>query len=368
MIGGQLSKGVLAAATAVLLSAPGAWAQQPAAASSPAGEAAQPSSATLPPVTAAPPAAATPVPSSSPAEAAPQPLTPEDLEQLRRTLVNQNKAVILNRGEMGQVRDRAMDGQAALAYPGYSKQRLPTARRREIAYNQAPTAQPEHLALWQGTITALSFIDKNGRPWPIADVAYDPRLYSVNGQGCGENREAPPAQQEGEDRPNTLNVMPCAFWSWANLVVSLEGMAVPMVIQTQSGTEENGSDLDMAVTVRVNGTSPARSRQPNQLVAAADPRLSGRDTGFKPDNVLDDFLNGTPPKAARHIRVAGDATAEGWVYNGSLYLRGNFVVMNPAHDARASFGDYQVWRFNQPTSRILVKSSDGTEQALVVDY
>lgn len=289
----------------------------------------------------------------------PQPLTPEDLEQLRQQMLDTDRAGRLTGPELGRLRDQNRDSQRALSYPTYSDRPPPMAQRREIQASPSPSTPPYPLRLWQGMISAVTFLDRAGAPWPVTHVAWDRNVIAVNGDGCSQGAGAIDLKAGEGDRTTSLFLMPCSFWSWANIVVTLEGLPAPIVFQIQSGDNaQAASAVDMGVTVRLPGRSPLR---PQQSAAAA------ADAGFRPDAALDDFLNAVPPKGARSARVIG-AGAAAWIFGGALYLRGDFTVLNPTHQARASYGQLQVWRFDQPISRVLIRDRDGAERALTIDF
>ncbi|MBZ6078940.1 DotH/IcmK family type IV secretion protein [Microvirga puerhi] len=293
-----------------------------------------------------------------------RPVTPEDINRLRGALTQQNSSLILNRSEVGQLRDRSLDSEYSLRRPGYSGKKPPTPRRKELLISQAPDGSvPSRLSLAQGIVSAVTILDQKGNPWPIEDLAYDPQMLSVNGIGCSSAEKPPQADKEG--RPHVLYLMPCRFWTWANLVVKLERSASPLTFQVESGSDEEGATVDMAIDVRVKGAAPSRGSATG-LAAASD--RQPREAGFRPDSSLDDFLNGTPPPGARELRVSGDPSANAWLFGGALYLKGPLVVMNPAHDARASYGGVSVWRFDHPIPRILARTSDGAQRVVVVDF
>ena len=296
----------------------------------------------------------------------PAPLSAEDLERLRLEMLQNDRATQLTPGEIGALRDRNRDTQKALTYPSYETTPPPMGQRREIQVSPSPNSPPYPLTLWKGMVTAITFLDRTGNPWPVLHVARDPSAFALNGDGCTSGGSSKSDMPSGEgERITTITVMPCAFWSWGNIVVSLDGMTAPIIFQVQSGGQANyATAVDMGVTVRLPGSSPMRPQRPAGYAAAPDDA-----SGFRPDAALSDFLNGTPPKAARAARViGGGGDVAAWIYGGALYLRGSFTVVNPVHQARAAYGELQVWRFDQPVSRVLVKDRGGAEQIVTLDF
>ena len=93
-------------------------------------------------------------------------------------------------------------------------------------------------------------------PWPIASVAYDPRLFAQDGTGCGQDAAMGASQvaaAAGSDRPTSINLMPCRYDTWGNILIRLENVPYPIPLMVLSGQSET---VDIPVTVRVAGNSP----------------------------------------------------------------------------------------------------------------
>ncbi len=208
-------------------------------------------------------------------------------------------------------------------------------------------------------ISAVTFLDRAGAPWPVTHVAWDRNVVAVNGDGCAQGAGAIDLKAGEGDRTTNLFLMPCSFWSWANVVVTLEGPARSRRVPDPERRQRPGG------LGRRHGHHgpPARplALRPQQSAAAA------ADAGFRPDAALDDFLNDVPRRERDRPRVVG-AEGAAWIFGGALYLRGDFTVLNPTHQARASYGQLQVWRFDQPISRVLIRDRDGAERALTIDF
>lgn len=299
----------------------------------------------------------------------PRPITSDDINAMRNLLVDQRRNAVLTRDNIGALRDRSLDSQFANGRPGYAGQDQPMPRRRKLTTSpKEQSGAPARIYLGQGIVSAISFFDKTGRPWPIEEINFDPGMLMVNSNGCGESQEPRQAEQGG-DRPHVIYVMPCKYWTFANVIVKLEKVAAPLMYQIESGTDEKQAFVDMAIDISVDGKSPAGRNQIAMAGAAAGAKRKTITESFSPDDSLDDFLNAVPPQAARQIRVSGAGETTAWIYQGALYLKTAGVVMNPAHDAMG--GPYQgayVWRFDRPVPRILTKGSDGIERYISLDY
>lgn len=290
----------------------------------------------------------------------PKKLPDADLDKLREGVVKENLGTMLGPGEIGAVNNQKLDAQGASAYPGYAGQTLPSARRRDITYIQGPQQGPEELWLAQNIPAPVSFQDQYGNPWPIVSIAYDPRVYSVNGQGCGANN-APAAISE--ERPTFLTVTPCKFWTWGSFSVQLQGINTPMVFVAGSGADQSKKFIDVPVLVHVEGLSPTGKRP---KIASGKPRIHKPvETG--PDSAYQAFLNGTPPNGAVRLDT-NDGNASAWLFQGSLYLVAPYKVITPHYEAIASGNNKNIFVFGRATSRVLASAADGSERIISIGY
>ncbi len=319
----------------------------------------------------------------------PRELTPQELARLRSGMVSGAVESIMTPGEIGAIRDRALDAQGAQARQNYSDQPMPIPRPRSIIIPDRADRVPETIRLAFGVVSPVTFLDSRGRPWPIASVGYDPRVFAADGAGCGGQVSAP---NQNEGQPTTVLLSPCRYQAFGNITVKLDGYPQPIVIMLKSGFVEPVSRVtavdkttplyvDVPVTVRLAGTSPLSIlARPRDAAAAGVPRVSRdpyNETGMEmnrrgrvmPDRELERYLSGVPPHGARRVGVSGDPSVEAYVERGRLYLVGDVTVVNPAHDAQAtSPAGNRVWRFNRMVSRVLVIDRDGAEKPLLIDF
>lgn len=290
----------------------------------------------------------------------PKDLPDPDLEKLREGVVKENLGTMLGPGDIGAVNNQKLDAQGANAYPGYAGASLPSARRRDISYVKGPQQGPEELWLAQNIPSPISFQDQYGNPWPIASIAYDPRIYSVNGQGCGANN-APAAVSD--DRPTFIMVTPCKFWTWGSFSVQLQGINTPVVFVAGSGADEKRRFIDVPVLVHVEGLSPT-GKKPKPVAQAKRPHKPA-ETG--PSSAYQAFLSGTPPQGATRMSTS-DGNADAWLYQGSLYLVAPYKVITPDYEAIASGNNRNIFRFGAATSRVLASAADGSERVISIGY
>jgi intracellular multiplication protein IcmK len=361
-----LASGVAAAvvwASAAVAQAPG----QPAAAPVDPGAAVR-RPAGVPPAAAAGPVV---VPTQAPPPV-PRPLTPAELEELRKRMLGNTQGMILKPGEIQDVRRAVQDAQGAGNFPGRDG-RMPRPEPRLLTVTQEVSrSAPETLHLAYGVVSPITFVDGKGAPWPIASVAYDPRLFAQDGTGCGQDTTLGAAQvpaATGADRPTSINLMPCRYDTWANILIRLEAVPYPIPLMVLSGQSET---VDIPVTVRVAGTSPLT---PVKVVtaSAAPVRKAGppgppRGAGpIDTTALLHLFGAGTPPTGAQKLVATGGAQA--WLYRERMYVRvqGDLVSPQPVASADAALG-YRVYEFLRPASRLVAERGDGAETAITIEF
>lgn len=221
-----------------------------------------------------------------------------------------------------------------------------------------------------GVTTDIAFMDSARNPWPIAEVAFAPGIVAVNGPCDAEDGGVRTLgfDGEGEEAPTTIYLTPCQPTT-ATVSVRLQGRAGAMSL-VMNPARSGSSQPDGTLSVVVPGSSPVR-HQITSVNASGPGQPSYRNSsGFTHDRFLDEFLYGTPPQGSTRAIVGGGPGVEGWVFDGALYLRGAFTVVNPAYDASATSpeGTLQVYKYGPPVSRILATDQMGREFVLNVSY
>ncbi|WP_244749127.1 DotH/IcmK family type IV secretion protein [Methylobacterium indicum] len=286
-------------------------------------------------------------------------------------MLGNTQGMILKPGEIQEVRRAVQDAQGAGNFPGRNG-RMPRPEPRLLTVTQEISrSAPETLHLAYGVVSPITFVDAKGHPWPIASVAYDPRLFAQDGTGCGVDAAMGSSQvaaAAGADRPTSINLMPCRYDTWGNILIRLENVPYPIPLMVLSGQSET---VDIPVTVRVAGTSPlipvkvaAASTGP---VRKGGGRPAARGTAA-PDTtaLLHLFGAGTPPAGAQRLVANG---AQAWLYRDRMYVRlqGNLVSPQPVASADAASG-YRVYEFLRPASRLVAERGDGAETAIRVEF
>lgn len=221
------------------------------------------------------------------------------------------------------------------------------------------------ILLGPGVTTDVSFMDGTKQQWPIEEVVFPPGIVAVNGP-CGEMDSG--LKRVSLSGSATFYITSCADHR-ATLGVKLKGRAGALSLLTVPA-KQNQSQPDGTISVTVPGVSPVKTEV--TAASAASPG-GGGSAGYglyNHDPYLDDFLAGAPPQGARRASISGGSgIAEGWYFDGALYVRGSFEIVNPAYDSggSSSDGSFKVFKYDPPVSRILASDLRGREFVLNVN-
>lgn len=190
----------------------------------------------------------------------------------------------------------------------------PEGRVRRVRVGAPGDGAVPAIAVRKGYVTAVSFTDAGGAPWPIEEVLVDGRFLpeGVLGQAPGSEEGG-----SGRDASHLLYLAPQARALHGNAVVKLRGLAEPLVATLRGG----GKDADFRVEVRLG--------LPGPNAAPASPAGAGFHAG---DPVLLELLGGVAPRAAERLEVeGGDADDRAWRHRKSPGYAGELLLLTRAH-------------------------------------
>ena len=256
------------------------------------------------------------------------PFTPEQIEALGRVLRETQEATARGRGAPPQGRVRRIrldDG----AIPGTS----------------VPGTSVPEIALRRGYVTAVSFTDSTGAPWPIEEALVDRRFLPPDSQGATADEES--------GSSHLLYLAPQAAYLRGNAVVKLRGLAEP-VVASLWGT---GADADFRVEIRLGVPGPN-----------ADPGALAQPAAFHAgDAVLLGLLGGAVPPDAERLAVEGGASGDrAWRRSGEVLLLTRAHLLSPGPLA-AERGPGGRWAYRLADTPLVLVSDGGRERRLGFD-
>ena len=232
------------------------------------------------------------------------PLKPDQIRELRRQI---------------DVTDRAAADPVRPEQPSVSSMEV----------SLAPGGAPPQIRTGAGRVTALSFYDVTGAPYPVSAVVVgNPDRFQV---------DAP--IPEG----NLVTITPLAPYAEGNMVITLLDQPVPILVKLIAGSEVIDYRLDM----RIGARGPMAS-SPIQFVDSS-PQVGGP--------VITGFLDGLPPEGAEPVSVDQPGLSA-WRYGDALYLRTRMTLLSPAwSNSAAGAGGLRVYVI--PDVPVILASDDG---------
>lgn len=180
---------------------------------------------------------------------------------------------------------------------------------RSIDLTLKPGEKPPLVHMALGNASTLTISDSTGQPWPILSVTTgNPAAFSAQMAG-----------KAGES--NIIVVAPKSNVAQSNLVVTLVGYPVPLLLMLKSGYHDVDFRLDMRVAARGPNALYDVSNL-NMLPPTADAKMQA-------------FLDGTPPDGAKKLQTSAGGV-DAWSFGEQIYVRTNYAVLSPAYTAKSS--------------------------------
>lgn len=232
-----------------------------------------------------------PIPNVSPEDEAFQdalkgiaPLTPEQIEEMRRRLDRIDHA----------------QGKPLTAV---------TPVTRSVGISMKSGEKPATIKVSPGWISTLTFSDITGQPWPVLSVTNgNPDAYDIKSSGP-------------ENATNIITISAKQAYVWSNIAVTLVGAKVPILMTLDPSTGQ--------VDYRVDAQLDERGPNASYDVISSDSLPA---TG---DSVMLSFLDGVPPESARKIKT-GHRDVQAWRYDDMMYVRTSRSLLSPAYVAKQS--------------------------------
>ena len=223
-----------------------------------------------------------------------------------------------------------------------SDSRPPEAVMTAEALNLSAT-RPPVVRVAQGFGTSIVFTDRTGAIWPItAYQGFNDKLFAVSASTTSGNKD---------DLPTILVVQPVASAGTGNLVVTLQDLQTPVVLNLALGQKT----IDARKEFKLPRAGPNAATEYH----AASP------TGI--DAALLNVLNGLPPSAsATRVQMSGvEPDAIAWRDGDALYLRTVAELYSPEYRQRANHPS-GLHAYQLPDVPVLLVSFDGTMTEVMV--
>lgn len=229
------------------------------------------------------------------------PLTPEDIDLLRKTVKETQKAV------HGPV---------------------PEGRAVSVRVSLDPGARFPEIHLVPGIATTISVVDATGAPWPIEDMV------------VGNSKSFPVRRLMTS---NGVVVEPKNNVGWTSLSLILSGRGTPAVLKLIDSDHLS----DTRVTARIEARGPNAAAP---IFREAKPVVSNRVLAY---------LDGIPPPSARAVPVRGTKDMEVWQEGSRLFVRTHLDVLAPAWLETVSGPNGMKLYVFSPVSVITAAGEDG---------
>lgn len=188
-----------------------------------------------------------------------------------------------------------------------------------------------------GETSTLLFLDANGAPWPLATTprVSDNRLFDVEWlQGTA-----------------TVVISALSAYEDGNLSVLLQGLATPVVVKLATA-EPDAKATSRVVDYRLDLRIPGRA--PGSMAGVSGPAKVALY-----DDVMQGFLDGLPPQAARPVKVSGTGASKTrvWSLDGALFVRTDLPIRTAFDQSMAAGDGTRVYRM-PPTPFITLSEGE----------
>ena len=219
-------------------------------------------------------------------------------------------------------------------------------RRVRLDDGEIPGTSVPEIALRRGHVTAVSFTDSTGAPWPIEEALVDRRFLPPGAESGAEGSGSGPMAS------HLLYLAPAAAFLAGNAVVKLQGLAEPVVASLR-GT---GADADFRVEIRLGVPGPN-----------ADPGALAQPAAFHAgDAVLLGLLGGAVPPDAERLAVEGGGAGDrAWRRGGDLLLLTRAHLLSPGPLA-AERGPGGRWAYRLADTPLVLVSDGGREKRIAL--
>lgn len=250
------------------------------------------------------------------------PMTPADIQKFK-----------------GEVYDRA----TVMANPPGGPYTLKGTRLVHMSFAPGAKAETVDVALNLGAV--VMFMDRAGNPLVVDGAKGFSSGFSV---GVLETDEV---KTKGS---SSIQIMPTTPVSFGNVMVTLAGVANPVILQVQVGKSKA---VDSLVQVVVPVLNPSTTVLPGDRLLA--------DSGTKVGE-MQGFLMGIPPEGAVDVRVRQVGSTNVWMWQDKLFVRTPYTIFSPGWFQRQAAADGTAV-YEMPLTSVVRMGVDGREVEAIFD-
>ena len=173
---------------------------------------------------------------------------------------------------------------------------------------------PPVVRVAQGYGASIVFTDSTGQSWPMtAFQGFNDQLFVLRANSISG---------DPQDLPTVLTIQPTAPYGMGNALVTLKGLATPIVLTVSLGQAEVDVRKEFRLALPGPNAVPSYTAP---LPARAEPALLN-------------VLNGLPPQAsAQPVTLQGvEPEARAWAVGSHYYIRTRADIYSPAYEQRSS--------------------------------
>jgi intracellular multiplication protein IcmK len=236
--------------------------------------------------------------------------------------------------EIEQYHEMLLDSAVAAA-----KLPMPSASAPMVRVSLAPGQIPPILYTASNYVTALTFTDKTGAPWPISN--------HVIGNVLFFSAVVPSANKE-----NVILITPLHQGVSSNIAVTLKGLSQPIIIPVKASLKT----VDYRESIMVDASGP-NAKKPI-FVAGPSAEVAGP--------VLTSVLDGISPSGAKAVIATGLPHLMAYKVGNTLYIRAKANLVAPSWTASLSNDGYTAWKL--PFSSPLTFMAHGSPVSVSVTH
>ena len=230
----------------------------------------------------------------------------------------QANGLAMSPNEIEQYHEMLLDSAVAAA-----KLPMPTASAPMVRVSLAPGQIPPTLYTSSNYVTAITFTDNTGAPWPISN--------HVIGNVLFFSAVVPAANKE-----NVILITPLHQGVSSNIAVTLKGLAQPIIIPVKASLKT----VDYRESIMVDANGPYAKKP--IFMAGPSAEVAGP--------VLTSVLDGIAPSGAKTVIATGLPHLMAYELGNTLYIRAKANLVAPSWTASMSNDGYTAWKlpFSSP--------------------